>query len=135
MTLSAHVITLSPHHRKPGLKEVQRVNGDQIRAHRDEVNAIKVEDTCYRYWKIGGGMVLGGLVLMLIAFLFLFGVLLVAAGAGLIIGNIVWFFRVRQQQGIMVACPSCGKEYNILPGSHIFVCDDCQHVVPVPRVA
>jgi hypothetical protein len=111
------------------------VNGDQIRANADEANATRVEDACYRYLKIGGGMVLGGFVLMLIAMLFPVGVLLVAVGAALILGNIVWYLRVRQQQGIMVACPSCGKEYNILPGSHIFVCDDCQHVVPIPRVA
>jgi len=111
------------------------MKGDQNRARRDEANAMQVEECCYRCWKIGGGMVLSGVVLMLIAVLFPVGVLLVAAGATVIIGSIVWFFRVRQQQGIMVACPSCGKEYHVLPGSHTFVCDDCQHVVPVPRAA
>jgi hypothetical protein len=111
------------------------VNGDQIKANQDEANAMQVEECCYRYLKIGGGMVLGGLVMMLIAVLFPVGVLLVAGGAALVLGNIVWYLRLRQQQGIMVACPSCGKEYNILPGSHTFMCDDCQHVVPVPRVA
>jgi hypothetical protein len=108
------------------------VNGEQIRAHRREANAMQVEECCYRYWKIGGSMILAGLVMMLIAVLFPVGMLLASAGALLIVGNIVWFLRVRQQQGIMVGCPSCGKEYNILPGSHNFVCDECQHVVPIP---
>jgi hypothetical protein len=119
----------------PGsVKEVERVNGDQIRAQRGGANALQAEECCYRYWKIGGGMILGGLVMMLIAVLFPIGVMLVAAGATVIVGNIVWFLRVRQQQGIMVACPSCGKEYNILPGSHNFVCDECQHIVPIPGI-
>lgn len=109
------------------------MNGDQIRAHRNSVNAMQVEECCFRYWKIGGGMVLAGLAMMLVAVLFPIGVMVVAAGAALIVGNIIWFWRVRQQQGIMVSCPSCNKEYNILPGTHTFMCDECRHAVPVPN--
>jgi hypothetical protein len=111
------------------------VNGEQISGHRSEAAAQRFEDCCYRYLKIGGGMVLGGVVLMMIAVLFPVGVFLVAAGAALIVGNIIWFLRMRQQQGIIVTCPSCSKEYNVFPGSHTFICDECEHAVPVPHAA
>jgi uncharacterized Zn-finger protein len=99
------------------------------------MDAEQAEEYCYRFLKIGGGMVLGGLCLMMVAFLFPVAVLLAAAGALVITGDIIWFLRLRNQQGINVTCPYCEKEYNALPGSHTFMCDECQHAVSVPRVA
>ena len=111
------------------------MNGEQMTGHRSGVDAQRVEECCYRYLKIGGSLVLGGLVLMLIAVLFPIGVFLVVAGGAVIVADIIWSMRVRQQQGIIVTCPSCDKEHNVLPGSHTFICDECQHAVPVPHGA
>ena len=111
------------------------MSDEQITEHRSEANAQRVEECCYRYLKIGGSLLLGGIVLMLFAMLFPVGVILATAGAVVIGASIIWYLRVRQQQGIMVACPSCTKEYQVLQGDHTFICDDCKHVVPVPRVA
>ena len=111
------------------------MNGEHVTEHRSEANAQRFEDCCYRYLKIGGGMVLGGVVLILTSVLASVGFLLAAAGVVVIVGDIIWSMRMRQQQGIMVACPSCSKEYNIFPGSHTFICDECHHAVPVPHAA
>jgi hypothetical protein len=111
------------------------VNGEHVSRRRSGADAQRFEECCYRYLKVGGGMILGGLVLIMIAVLFPVGVFLVAAGTAVIAGNIIWFLRMRQQQGIIVTCPSCEKEYNVFPGAHTFICDECQHAVPVTRVA
>jgi hypothetical protein len=98
-------------------------------------DARQLEECCYRYWKIGGALIAVGVVLMLTSMLFWLGAPLAAAGAAVIVGNIVWFLRVNQQASIMVTCPHCAKEHNVLPGFHNFVCDECEHEVPVPRAA
>ena len=111
------------------------MSGNQLEGRRGETVALQVEECCYRYLMVGGGMVLVGLALMLTTVLFWLGAPMVAVGGAIIVGNIVWFLRVKKQQGINVTCPHCNKEYNILPGSHSFMCDECQQVVPVPRAA
>lgn len=97
--------------------------------------ARQAEECCYRYLAIGGSLALVGLVLMLTSVLFWLGAPLAAIGAALIGGNIIWFLRLRKQQGIEVRCPSCDKEYTVLPGFGSFICSECRHTVPVRRVA
>lgn len=111
------------------------MNGEQIHGHPHEVDAQQAEEFCYRYMMIGGGLLLVGFVLLLTTVLFWVGIPVAAVGAAIIAGNIVWYLRLRKQQGINVACPSCSKEYNVLPGVHNFICDECKHVVPVPHAA
>jgi hypothetical protein len=103
--------------------------------HSDGTVARQVEECCYRYLLIGGSLVLVGLIMMLTAVLFWLGAPLAVIGAALVSGNIVWFFRLRKQQGIAVTCPHCEKEYIVLPGFGSFICSECQHAVPVPRAA
>jgi hypothetical protein len=111
------------------------VNQDVTQGRLGEADAQQVEETCYRYMKIGGGLVLAGLALMLTSVLFWLGAPVAAIGALVIAATIIWLFRVNQKAGISVTCPHCEKQYNVLPGFHSFVCDECEHVVPVPRAA
>ena len=100
-----------------------------------ETVARQAEECCYRYLLIGGALLLVGLILMLTAVLFWLGAPLAATGAALIGGNIIWYLRLRKQQGMEVTCPHCHKEYTILPGFGQFICSECQHTVPVRRAA
>jgi hypothetical protein len=111
------------------------VNQDVRQGRPGVADAVQVEETCYRYMKIGGGLVLGGLALMFTSVLFWLGAPVAAFGAVMIAGTILWLLRLNQKAGISVTCPHCDKQYNVLPGFHSFVCDDCEHVVPVPRAA
>src|SRR5260370_12048612 len=95
----------------------------------------QAEQYCYLYLLIGGSLVLVGLILMLTAVLFWLGAPLAALGAALISGNILWFLRLRKQQGIPVTCPHCQKEYTMLPGCRGFICTECRHAVSVPHAA
>jgi hypothetical protein len=111
------------------------VNSERTDGRLVQVNAEQLEETCYRYLKIGGGVFLVGLALMLTTVMFWLGAPLAAIGAAIMAGTMVWLLRLNKTAGIAVACPNCDKEYNVLPGSHNFVCDDCQHVIPAPRAA
>ena len=95
----------------------------------------QAEEYCYLYLLIGGSLVLAGLILMLTAVLFWLGAPLAALGAALISGNILWFLRLRKRQGTQVNCPSCQKEYTVLPGCGSFICSECRHTVPVRHAA
>ena len=66
---------------------------------------------------------------------FWIGAPLTAAGAAIVGGNILWFWKLNRQASINVTCPHCHKEYNVLPGFQYFLCDECKHEVPVPNVA
>jgi len=122
------------HHRR-GRKEVWQVNDVTRHGHLVQADAQQVEETCYRYMKIGGGMVAAGLVLMLTSVFFWLGAPLAPFSAVVIGSTILWLFRLNQTAGISVTCPHCDKKYNVLPGFHSFVCDECEHEVPVPRAA
>ena len=95
--------------------------------------ARQAEECCYRYLAIGGSLALVGLVLMLTSVLFWLGAPLAAIGAAMIGGNIIWFLRLRKQQGMQVTCPHCDKEYTVLPGFGHFICSECRYTVPVRR--
>jgi hypothetical protein len=116
-------------------KEVQQVNGDRIETRPAVTDARKVEETCYLYMKIGGGLLVAGLALMMLTVLFWLGAPLAAIGAAIIAGNILWLLQLNKKAGINVTCPHCDKQYNVLPGFHNFICDNCEHEVPVPRAA
>ncbi len=111
------------------------MNPTQWRRQNGATDALGVEECCYRFWKIGGGMIAVGIVLMFTSVLFWLGAPLAAIGAAIIMGNILWFLNVNRQTGIKIACPNCEKEHTILPDFHRFVCDECQHEVPIPRAA
>ena len=100
-----------------------------------ETDARQVEETCYRYMKIGGGLVLAGLALMFTSVFFWLGAPVAAIGVAVIGGTMIWLLRLNKTAGINVTCPHCDKQYNVLPGFHSFVCDECEHEVPVPRAA
>jgi hypothetical protein len=116
-------------------KEEVIVYGHSNDGRGDKTAARQAEDCCYRYLLVGGSMVLVGLVLMLTAVLFWLGAPLAAIGAALIGGNMIWFLRLRKQQGMEVTCPSCDKSYTVLPGFGSFICSECRHTVPVRRAA
>jgi hypothetical protein len=97
--------------------------------------ARQAEECCYRYLLIGGSLALVGLILMLTAVLFWLGAPLAAIGAAVMSGNILWFLRLRKQQGTQVNCPSCQKKYTVPPGCRSFICSECRHAVPVRHAA
>jgi hypothetical protein len=111
------------------------VDREQTEGRLVRVNAEQLEETCYRYMKIGGGLLLVGLALMMTTVLFWLGAPVAALGAAIMAVNMLCMLRLNKTAGIAVTCPNCDKKYNVLPGSHSFVCDDCQHVIAVPRAA
>jgi hypothetical protein len=108
------------------------VNGEPSQGRLAGPDARQVEETCYRYLKIGGGLLAVGLALVLTSVLFWLGVPLMVLGAAVIAANILWMMRLSQKAGINVICPHCDKQYNVLPGFHSFICDQCEHEVRVP---
>jgi hypothetical protein len=111
------------------------VNGDQERGRRGETDALQAEERSFRYLKVGGGLMLLGFVLMLTTVLVWLGAPLAAIGAAIIVWDIVSFLRLQKMQGINVTCPHCNKDYTVLPGMQHIMCDECKHVIPVPRAA
>ncbi len=111
------------------------MNQAQVGGRQGEANVLRMEECCYLYWKIGGGLIAVGIVLMFTTVLFWLGAPLAAVGAAVIVGNILWFLKVNRQSGINVTCPHCQKVHNVLPGFHRFICEECEHEVLVPRAA
>jgi hypothetical protein len=102
---------------------------------RAETDALEAEERSFRYLKVGGIMVLIGFALMLTTVLFWLGAPLATIGFIIIVWDIASYLRLQKQQGINVTCPHCSKDYTVLPGMQHVLCDECKHVIPVPRAA
>ena len=111
------------------------MNENEVSARRQEFRTHQVEESCYRFLKIGGGLALIGFVMMLTTVLFWLGAPVGALGIAIVVWGIVSFLRFQGQQGINVTCPHCDRSYTILPGMQHVMCDECKHEIPVPHAA